>query len=511
MRTQNRVALICALLGCGSYAQAEFAPPKTESIASQILHQNRTIEVYLPVESTKEPGARYETLYVLDGDWNTKLVIEIVDFMRQLGMLPPIVVVSVPNYFDSHGVNSRDRDLTPSPVKDEPRSGGAPDFLAFLANELVPFVDRHYPTNGTHLVHGHSYGGLFLMYVLEHEPQLFDAYLVLDPAMWWDQNAFKAGLRDRLASMPTRGKALYIAGRAGAGARDMGLDDLEPLLRAALPASLQWRMKLYEDETHDSLKLKATYDALKFAYGGYSQDPVELAPAGGIVLAGHPVPLAVFGSRLDIHYTTDGSEPTRESPRYEAGPILVSDPARTRVKLISTRGVFDRELAVNLKFGAALPPARGLRPGKAGDDWHYALYPSGAWPDLEAQRRVKPLREGTAARNLSLSDLGRERVTGRLVRNLSIPSDGYYIFGMRASRARLRLGGTQLISNDGPDDQRMHSDIVPLRRGIYPLSIDFESATGNPSLYVAVVRCTDDRPQWWTQHPWIELSARESP
>lgn len=500
-----------ALLCFASYAQAEFLPPKPGLIPSQVLHQDRSIEVYLPVESTKQPNERFETLYVLDGDWNTKLVIEIVDFMRQLGMLPPIVVVSVPNYFDPHGINSRDRDLTPSVVKDEPRSGGASEFLAFLKTELIPYVDQHYPTNGTHLVHGHSFGGLFLMYVLEHEPQLFDGYLVLDPAMWWDHNAFKAGLRERLVSMPTHGKAVYIAGREGMGARDMGLDDLEPILKAALPAALAWRMQLYPDETHDSLKIKATYDALKFVYHGYTQDPVEVAPAAGIILEGQPIPLAVFGNRIDLHYTTDGSEPTASSPRYEEGPIPVADPGKTRLKLLSTRGVYDRELPVNLKFGAALPPAQGLRPGKPVDHWHYSLYPSEARANLVTHGAVKPLREGTANDNLSLKDLGRERVAGHLTRNLSVPADGYYIFVLRASRSRLLLGNTVLISNDGPDEQRMQSFIVPLKEGTYRLSIDFESATANPSLYLGVGRCTDAKQQWWTQRPPLEFTAGERP
>jgi predicted alpha/beta superfamily hydrolase len=507
--SQGAIALI--LLCFTAYAHAEFQGAKTASIPSQVLHQDRSIEVYLPVESIKQPTGRFETLYVLDGDWNTKLVIEIVDFMRQLGMMPPVVVVSVPNYFDAQGVNSRDRDLTPSVVKNQPRSGGASEFLAFLKTELIPFVDLHYPTNGVHLAHGHSFGGLFLMYVLENEPRLFDGYLVLDPAMWWDEGSFKAGLQERLVSMPASGKAVYIAGREGLGAKDMGLDDLEPILKAALPPALAWRMQLYPDETHDSLKLKSTYDALKFAYQGYTQDPVEVVPTGGIMLAGRPVPLAVFGNRIDVHYTTDGSEPTADSPGYNGGPIMVLDPGKTRLKLLATRGVFDRDVPVSLKFGTALPPAKGLHPGKSADSWHYSLYPSDAWASLAERGAVKPLREGTATENLSLKDLGRERVAGRLLRNLAVPADGYVIFGVRASRSRLRLGDLVLISNDGPDDQRMQSFLVPLKKGTYRLSIDFESATANPSLYLGVARYRDDQPQWWTQQPWIEFSARTRP
>jgi len=509
MNALHRWAIALALLCFAPYAEAELLGAKTETIASRVLHQERKIEVYLPVESTQQPAGRYETLYVLDGDWNTKLAIEIVDFMRQLGMIPPVVVVSVPNYFDAHGVNSRDRDLTPSVVADEPRSGGASDFLAFLKDELIPFVDQRYPTNGIRLVHGHSYGGLFLMYVLENAPDAFDGYLVLDPAMWWDKNSFKAGLRDRLPSMPTRGKAVYIAGRTGLGAKDMGLDDLEPILRAALPRALEWRMKLYEDETHDSLKIKATYDALKFAYGGYTQDRIDVAPDAGIMLEGQPAPLAVFGNRIDVHYTTDGSEPTAASPRYEEGPIVVSDPGKTRVRLISTRGEFDRDVPVNLKFGAALPPSWALTSGKSSKDWHYTLYSLEQWKTNQlAMRPAKPLRQGTVTQELSLKGLGLERVAGRLDRNLAIPADGYYVFGVHGSHAHLRLGDTALISNDGPDE-RMQSFLVPLRKGVYPLSVDFESATEDPSLYVAVAQLPDAHTRWWAQPPpWLELKSR---
>jgi predicted alpha/beta superfamily hydrolase len=504
----RRLGVACGLLSLAPFAHAEFLGAKTESIASGVLHENRAIEVYLPEESSKQPAQRFETLYVLDGDWNARLVIEVVNFTRQLGMMPPVILVSVPNYFDPHGVNSRDRDLTPPGGSEEPRAGGAAEFLAFLKNELIPFVDQHYPTNGVHLIHGHSYGGLFLMYVLEHEPQLFDGYLILDPAMWWDHNAFKATLHERLAAIPSRGKAIYIAGRAGAGAKDMGLDDLEPILQASLPASLHWRMRLYESETHDSLKLKATYDALRFAYGGYTQDTVEVAPADGIMLKGHPVRVGVSGRPFDIHYTTDGSEPTEKSPPFDGSLITVSDPGKTRLKLISTRGIFDREIPLNLKFGAPLSPAPGLEPAGSAGDWRYSLYPQEAWPSLGTKRIGKPVREGTAVKELSLKDLGRDRVAGRLTRNLSVPADGYFIFALRASQSRLRLGDTTLISDPGPDDQRMRSFIAPLRQGTYLMSVDFVTTTENPSLEVAVFRYADDQLQWWDQRPLVELGSR---
>src|SRR3954470_23810376 len=175
--------MFLTMLLAGPAAAEPLLPPDAESLYSNVLHQQRAIEVYLPEESARNPAARYETLYVLDGEWNAKIVVDVVDFMRRVGFLPPIIVVSVPNHLDADGTNSRDHDLTPTSSPDQARSGGAATFLAFLKTELIPYVEAHYPANGVRSIHGHSYGGLFLFYVLMNDPSLFGGYIVLDPAM----------------------------------------------------------------------------------------------------------------------------------------------------------------------------------------------------------------------------------------------------------------------------------------------------------------------------------------
>ena len=89
------VAALCCLLPGLAGADPAFLEPKADAVDSQLLHQKRQIEVYLPSESAKDAAGRYETLYVLDGDWNTRLVVQIVEFMRQVGVMPPVIVVSV--------------------------------------------------------------------------------------------------------------------------------------------------------------------------------------------------------------------------------------------------------------------------------------------------------------------------------------------------------------------------------------------------------------------------------
>jgi predicted alpha/beta superfamily hydrolase len=471
-------------------------PAKADALDSAVLKQKRSIEVYLPEESAKEPAQRYETLYVLDGDWNAKIVVDTVTFMRKVGFLPPVIVVSVPNFFDEHGVNSRDHDLTPTVVSDQPRSGGAADFLAFLKTELIPYVNQHYPTSGVNLIHGHSFGGLFLFYVLMNDPSVFDGYLILDPAMWWDKHALDALIDDKLPALPSKGKAIYIAARSGRAFEGMGMSTIEPIFKRKAPADLHWSVSVYANETHDSLKLKGTYDALKFAYQGYTADTIELMPSAGIVIKGKPMLVGINGDaldlHLDLHYTTDGTVPNASSPKYD-GSIAMADPEKTTVKLFSNRGTFDRVVPHRLKSGKALAPARAAN-GK-NDAWHVAYYPAEAWPNL---KRAKPFKSVDVDKDLDFAEAGRDSFAGTVERNLDIPADGYYVVGVfMRDKARVSLTGLQLFDHDGSHGGYQQGFVVPLRRGTYPVRVEFQHASKTSDFGLIVFQCKDGEPEWW--------------
>jgi len=479
-----------------AHAHAQLLPAKADSFYSNVLGQKRAIEVFLPQESDKDAAQRYETIYVLDGDWNGKIVVEVVTFMRQVGFMPPVIVVSVPNFFDEKGVNSRDHDLTPTVVADQARSGGAAAFLSFLKTELVPYVNQHYPANGTNLIHGHSYGGLFLVYALLNEPALFDGYLILDPAMAWDNHALDATLESKLPGTPAKDKAIYIAGRSGMAFEGMGLASIEPIFQQKAPADLHWKLTAYPEETHDSLKLKATYDALKFAYQGYTADTVEVVPNEGILIKGKPMVVHVGNERLDIHYTTDGSVPDASSPKV-GETIAISDPGKTTIKLLSTRGKFDRVIPHNLKSGSALPPEK--RAARAtGSAWHYAFYPAQAWPRLD---RSKPFRSGDTDRSMDVAHAGREDFAGSAERDLDVPEDGYYVFLVEATdQAHLLLSGRTLVDVDASHGRHDQAFVAPLRRGVYHARLEFRHPTAASDVRLTVFQCKEGETAWWKNH-----------
>ncbi len=484
--------LFWILFACASpVAHAEFAPAKSDSIESSILKQKRALDVYLPADASKNPERRYETIYVLDGDWNTKIVVQTVEFLQSVGFMPPVIVVSVPNFFDDKKVNSRDHDLTPSVVDHEPRSGGAAQFLAFLKTELVPYVNQHYPANGVNLVHGHSYGGLFLNYVIATDPNVFDGYVILDPAMWWDDFRISKELDEAIASTPTQGKAMYIAGRSGPAFKGMGVDTLQPVFEKSAPKNLQWKIVAYPNETHDSLKFKATFDALKFMYRGYSDRGIDIEPTDGIMLKGKPLTLFADTDRFDYFYTTDGTEPTVLSQKMDRR-LEVNDPSTFRIKEISARGHDDKEVALHFRFGEALAPARSGQVPKP-VEFRFAYYAADAWPSF----RGRAFEHGTTT-HIDTAHVSREHFAGVVERDYEIPADGYYALVLGSSdKARVYMAGKKFLDITGTEQQGPRAFVVPLRAGVYPVRLEFLKTAKDHQLEFHLFRYQDDDKGWW--------------
>lgn len=107
------------------------------------------------------------------------------------GFVPSVIIVGLawggtnPNY-DS----LRAKDLTPTYNSQIPQSGNGPNFLQFIKKELIPFVESKYRINkNNRTLMGSSFGGLFTLYALFNETNLFNIYILTSPALSWDNGA----------------------------------------------------------------------------------------------------------------------------------------------------------------------------------------------------------------------------------------------------------------------------------------------------------------------------------
>jgi len=63
-----------------------------------------------------------------------------------------------------------------------------PVILVSLPNT---YIDDNYSTNSVNSLYGHSYGGLFSMYTLLSEPDMFENYYCTDPPLGWKNGYLK--------------------------------------------------------------------------------------------------------------------------------------------------------------------------------------------------------------------------------------------------------------------------------------------------------------------------------
>lgn len=147
-------------------------------------------------------------MILLDGYTHFKTAAGIVHFMssprNRNNFIPEMIIVAVENV-------DRERDLTITKIKTvRPNTmGGGHRFLDFIEHELLPYIDANYHTESFKMLTGHSLGGLLAVKAYKYEESVFDAYLAIDPSIWWDEALMKAKVDS--ISPSSFEKPLYIA------------------------------------------------------------------------------------------------------------------------------------------------------------------------------------------------------------------------------------------------------------------------------------------------------------
>jgi predicted alpha/beta superfamily hydrolase len=196
----RRVSLVFAtvfLIVAALNAQPGAAPhsetyPKVPILGSEVrsIHSSNTgrdydLYVHLPSGYDKETAKRYPVLYVLDGQWDFKLMDSVLGGLVYDRFVPPMIIVGITYSGQNPDYDQlRAMDYTPVAASSPKGSGDGPKFYAFLKRELIPYVEKTYRGDSERRVLlGSSFGGLFTLYSAFTEPGLFQGYISLSPAV----------------------------------------------------------------------------------------------------------------------------------------------------------------------------------------------------------------------------------------------------------------------------------------------------------------------------------------
>lgn len=253
------------------------------TIFSKVLNENRRIWIYNPSLTSNDntSNKKYPVIYLLDGDAHFLSTVGIVQQLSQAngnGVLPEMIIVGIEN-------TNRLRDLTPNP-----ELGKEHPFISFLSNELIPFIDKNYNTAPYKVLIGHSLGGLTAIDLLTNKPELFNAYIAIDPSMWYKDETFLNHTIVQFPKMQLAGRRLFI-GTANTMPKGITLATLKTNhstetqhIRSILKLDhflktnqngLLYAQKYYENENHNTVPLISEYDGLRFVFDYYFLNATE--------------------------------------------------------------------------------------------------------------------------------------------------------------------------------------------------------------------------------------------
>ncbi|MGB1308420.1 MAG: alpha/beta hydrolase-fold protein [Oceanihabitans sp.] len=187
-----------------------FQKSKIDSIHSKTLNETRSMYIQIPESYLANPNLKYPVSYIIDGEVFLPTVNNVLEFYSG-GFMPEMILVGISN------ANNRTRDLTPSKIKTRfgmpfnTENGEAANFLKFIDEELIPYVESKYPVTNYRTLIGHSYGGLFAVYTLINKPELFANYISIDPSLDWDNQILELKMKEAFKTNNFEGKALYVS------------------------------------------------------------------------------------------------------------------------------------------------------------------------------------------------------------------------------------------------------------------------------------------------------------
>ncbi|MFD1314268.1 alpha/beta hydrolase [Namhaeicola litoreus] len=242
-------------------SETDFSIGKALRIKSSVLNETRYLNIYLPLNYSKDSAKTYPVIYLLDGSRDEDFihVSGIVQFgsFSWINMIPESIVVGIGNV-------DRKRDFT-SPSQNKldqeefPTSGKSENFINFLEKELQPFMKVHFRTTNIKTIIGQSLGGLLATEILFKKPELFDNYIIVSPSLWWNDEML---LKEKLIPYDSK-KSIYIAGGKEGEVMERIAKELYQKLNEQNKDNTALFYEFMEDKTHGDALHIAVYHAFE--------------------------------------------------------------------------------------------------------------------------------------------------------------------------------------------------------------------------------------------------------
>lgn len=283
------MAVTFALMSPGlpAVAAAQVAPgyvlPDTETWELE-ADGGYPYQIFVSVPKGTPPAEGYPVLYVLDGNAVFAGFAEtrrILDYMKS--DLGKTIIVGIgyktDGAYDARRVFDFVADFQkPIMPAQQPltkyKAGGREQFARFILDRLRPELARRYRVNPhRQALFGHSFGGLFALYMLYNHPTELHAIVAASPSIWWNDQSILAEER-AFAARLTQGKVQgpISSVRVVTGELDetaVENSDAVALAKRLEPLSaygLRSEFEMFKGETHITVPSRSVTSTLRFAF-----------------------------------------------------------------------------------------------------------------------------------------------------------------------------------------------------------------------------------------------------
>jgi predicted alpha/beta superfamily hydrolase len=273
------------------HAQSTFPTISKYPIESAILNETREVWIGLPrnYDSTK----RYPTLYVMDAEDQFEVTYAIMRELSASDKIPNHIVIGIPQVdylhrfsdltFTASEYNSAgQKDATSALYFSAENTGKGNTFLKYLTQEVVPFIDKQFNTNGFDVFIGHSLSGYFGAYILTMEHP-FNAFQLYDPSIWYNLGDAIKHYSNTVREETTSNVFISTA-NGGRDRQQYNVDTQKQFYDSLIGRKLNASLQIYAED-HGAVRLPSLIDGLTKLYEGFSfgyifpEDTITVADA----------------------------------------------------------------------------------------------------------------------------------------------------------------------------------------------------------------------------------------
>jgi len=258
----------------GAATAPKYPPHAIENSELRVLPKNAAgrqyqLHVGLPPSYATSPDKRYPVVFCTDGYWDFQKITAIHGSLIYDKVAPEFITVGLgyPGENLNYG-RLRTWELMPVRWDNDPETGHAAEFLKTIAEEIIPFIEREYRVDSEHRVlAGASLGGLFTLYTMYTQPDLFYGYVAATPAVLIEDD-WLLGYEEEFVKSGKKLRArLHVSGGGNESPGFLGgILRYHQRVSSRKHPELAYEFRIIDGERHAGMQFEAYVRGLRFVF-----------------------------------------------------------------------------------------------------------------------------------------------------------------------------------------------------------------------------------------------------